>query len=90
MDYYALGQRIRYVRRMRDITQAQLAELVGCSVSFIGHIERGTRILSVETLFLICNSLQISADFLLQVQQTPLVVNTIGARQISFEKGKSL
>lgn len=80
MDYYALGQRIRYVRRMRDITQAKLAELVGCSVSFIGHIERGTRFLSVETLFLICNSLQISADFLLQVQQTPLVVNTIGAR----------
>ena len=68
MDYYALGQRIRYVRRTRDITQAQLAELVGCSVSFIGHIERGTRVLSVETLFLICNSLQISADFLLQVQ----------------------
>lgn len=84
MDYYAIGQRIRYIRRMRYITQAQLAELVGCSVSFIGHIERGTRKLSVETLYQICNSLQISADFILNLHKNTCLNDTIGARQFAL------
>lgn len=84
MDYYQIGQRIRYVRRMRDITQAQLAELVCCSVSFIGHIERGTRKLSVETLYQICNSLQISADFILNLHKNACLNDTIGARQLTL------
>lgn len=76
MDYYQIGQRIRYVRRMREITQAQLAELVGYSVSFIGHIERGTRKLSVETLYQICNSLQISADFIINLHKNACIRDT--------------
>lgn len=62
MDYQAMGRRIRQRRRWLDMTQEQLAEAVGVCTSFIGHIERGSRKLSVETLWAICKALEISMD----------------------------
>ena len=50
LDYLSLGQRIRKKRRERHWTQAQLARAVGLSVSFMGHVERGTRKASLESL----------------------------------------
>ena len=43
MDYIALGQRIRDLRRKRGLTQEKLAELVDLSVPYISHLERGTK-----------------------------------------------
>lgn len=65
MDYAALGKRVRIRRNVAGLTQAQLAERIGVSTSFIGHIERGTRKLSVEVLWELCTALETSADFLL-------------------------
>lgn len=62
MDYQAMGRRIRQRRRWMDMTQEQLAEKVGVCTSFVGHIERGSRKLSVETLWAICKALEISMD----------------------------
>ena len=62
MDYQAMGRRIRKRRRWMDMTQEQLAEAVGVCTSFVGHIERGSRKLSVETLWAICQALEISMD----------------------------
>ena len=58
MDFQALGRRIRELRRQKNMTQAQLAELTGVSTSFVGHIERGTRILSIETFAHFCTALE--------------------------------
>lgn len=68
MDYAAIGERVRIRRKELKITQEKLAEMVDVSTSFIGHIERGTRKLSVETLFKVCKALDISADFLLGLE----------------------
>ena len=57
MDYKAIGAAIRKRRRAQDMTQEQLAELAGVSVSFIGHIERGTRKMSLDTFASICRAL---------------------------------
>ncbi len=65
MDYNALGKRIRQQRKQRKWTQENLAERAGISVSFLGHIERGSRKASVETLVSLSNSLQIGTDYLL-------------------------
>ena len=69
MDYIALGRRVRYIRRGLDITQAQLAEMAGISTAFVGHIERGTRVPSVETLARICKVLGVSADYLMGLEE---------------------
>lgn len=67
MDYVQMGKRVRFIRRCQDITQEQLAEKVGISTSFVGHIERGTRAVSVDTLFKLCVALGVSADWLLGI-----------------------
>lgn len=66
MDYEALGKRVRAYRKLFDMTQEELAEAVGVSCSFVGHIERGTRKLSVDTLVRLADVLQVSCDTLLQ------------------------
>lgn len=63
--YTSIGLRIRYLRRQRHWTQETLAERAGISPSFLGHIERGSRKLSVETLNRIALALNCSADELL-------------------------
>lgn len=69
MDFVRFGKRVRAVRRAQDITQERLAELAGVSTSFIGHIERGSRVLSVETLHNICIALGASADDLMGLSE---------------------
>lgn len=64
LDYIAIGNRIRKVREKRFLTQEQLAEGCSLSTSHIGHIERGTRIPSLETLFNISEFLDVSLDYL--------------------------
>lgn len=66
MDYVSLGRRIRKERKSHHLTQEKLAERVGISLSFLGHIERGSRKASIETLVSIANALNASLDGLLQ------------------------
>ena len=64
IDYTEIGQKIRQSRIAHSYSQEQLAELTGISTAFLGHIERGTRAMSLETLVSIC-SVNISIDYLL-------------------------
>ncbi len=64
-DYISLGERIRKSRKLKNLTQEQLAELCELSTAHIGHIERGTRALSIESLVLIARTLEVSTDYLL-------------------------
>ena len=65
IDYTALGKRIKNKRIEKGFTQEQLGEMCELSAAHIGHIERGTRILSVEVLFRIAQVLNVSVDYLL-------------------------
>jgi len=65
VDYKKVGNRIRERRRQYNWTQGELAEKCGVSMSFIGHIERGTRIMSLDTFVAICGVLNVGADELL-------------------------
>ena len=65
MDYLLLGKQIRRRRQALGWTQEQLAEAIGVSTSFIGHIERGSRKASIDTLVELANALEVSADYLL-------------------------
>lgn len=65
IDYVSIGKKIRKCRKEKHLTQAELAELINRSLSFVGHIERGTRIISLETFLNIVQALDCSADHLL-------------------------
>ena len=66
-DYTKIGRMVKRYRHWNELTQAQLAELIGVSTSFIGHIERGTRKLSVDTLCAVCRALGVSSDKILDL-----------------------
>lgn len=65
MDYTMLGQRIRHYRQKLHLTQEQLAERAGVSASFMGHIERGSRAASLETVMQLCAALDVTPNDLL-------------------------
>ena len=64
INFKELGKRIRTERRRQDLTQEKLAELANISESFMGHIERGGRTLSIETLTKLANALNLSIEYI--------------------------
>jgi len=61
-----MGVRVRQQRELNNLTQSQLARKVGVTGSFIGHIERGEKKASVDTVVALCNALAVSPTMLLQ------------------------
>lgn len=65
MDYKRLGARIREERLRLNLTQAQLAEAIDISDTYMGAIERGERSLTLDTLVRLVNRLGVTIDYLL-------------------------
>lgn len=65
MDYRRLGERIREERLRLNLTQAQLAEDIDISDTYMGAIERGERSLTLGTLVRLVNRLGVSVDYML-------------------------
>lgn len=59
INYAAIGAQIRRRRRELRLTQDELAEMADIAPSFLGHIERGTRKPSVETLVRLAEALNV-------------------------------
>ena len=60
-----IGLRLKQARLEKNLTQGQLAEAAGISVSFLSNIENGRQVMNVQTLTALLDSLNISADWLL-------------------------
>ena len=65
MNLKTIGKNIRKYRKEKDIRQDKLAEMADLSTNYIGMIERGEKIPSLETFLKICEALDVSADMLL-------------------------
>ena len=59
--YRQIGLKIAYYRKLRGLTQEELAERVGLTPAFIGHLEAPNvmKALSLDTLFDIAEALDI-------------------------------
>ena len=64
-DYEEMGMRIRAARKKLKLTQEQASECCDITASFYGNIERGDKIMSVETLVKVSKGLSVSADYIL-------------------------
>ncbi len=65
MDYYAIGQRIRKARKAHNLSQEELAEKIGISVTHMSHIETGNTKLSLSVFARLAAALETRADDLL-------------------------
>ena len=58
-------ERIRLVREDRDLTQAQLGQVLNKSQQGYNHIEAGRAELKIEDLVKLCRYYDLSADYLI-------------------------
>lgn len=65
MNYFEIGQRIRRFRKAYNLSQEQLAEKIGISVTHMSHIETGNTKLSLPVFVKIANVLSVQTDELL-------------------------
>lgn len=62
-NYIMIGLKVSYYRKLKSMTQEQLADKLGCDVSFIGQIEAPNiyKAISLDTLFHIAAALDVPA-----------------------------
>ena len=65
LNYYEIGQRIRKLRKAQGLSQEQLAEQAGISITHMSHIETGNTKLSLPVLVEIATVLHATTDELL-------------------------
>ena len=65
IDFDAVGIKLRAERARSGQTQEQVAEAIGITPAFVGHIERGERSMSLDTLINLCNLYHVTIDYLL-------------------------
>lgn len=54
-----LGQRLRALRKQRDLSQARLGDKSGLSGKFIGEVERGEKSISIDSLYRVSVALEV-------------------------------
>ncbi len=61
----SIGRNIRHFRTDKNMKQEVLAEKTDLSANYIGMIERGEKIPSLNSLIRIANALEVTSDMLL-------------------------
>lgn len=70
-DAKLLGKRINEQRKKMNITQEQLAEMLGKSVPLVYYYSSGKRVPPPETLYKLSKILKVSSDYLLGLSDNP-------------------
>ena len=81
---YEIGNRIRYFRELRKLSQKELARLIGVSNSRISNWELGINRPDADTLVLLCKALNVSSDELLDMETLKMSLSP-DERQIIIE-----
>ena len=65
ISYRDIGARVRTLRQEKDLTQTELAKLLGTRQTAVSEIERGNRGLTVQQLVKLARALNTSPDAIL-------------------------
>jgi transcriptional regulator with XRE-family HTH domain len=57
-----IGERIRFIRKQKGLTQEELADKAQLMYQYIGAVERGTRNISIDSLEKIITALDVGYD----------------------------
>ncbi len=65
------AERIKMLRKQKNIKQSELGEMVGLSSNAISDIERGRRTTTIEKLVAIADYFEVSIDYLVGRTDNP-------------------
>jgi len=66
MEKASLGQKLRQARLRKGYSQQKLAEMAGTGNVYLGEIERGVKMPSLNSFIKLIDALEISADYILR------------------------
>ena len=66
MEKEALGKKIREVREKKGYSRQALAEMATTGAVYLGEIERGLKMPSLNSFIRIIEALEVSADYILR------------------------
>ncbi len=72
----AVGQKIKYIRKERKLTQEELGNLCGLSYKFISDVERGKQNPSLDSITSIAKGLNVQLSALFDFQE-PQIKQTV-------------
>lgn len=65
LNYISIGQKVKALRKKKGYSQMKLSEMIDRSPTYISYIESGIKSMSLDTLVLLTNALNVTADELL-------------------------
>ena len=65
LDQKEMGRRVRSRREAKGLSREALAEKLDVSAQFIADIEYGNKGISIKKLYLLCQILDVAADYIL-------------------------
>lgn len=68
----SIQQKLRGLREDNDLTQTQVAEILGTSQTMYARYERGANEMPIHHLVTLCKYYNVSADYLLDTAPTKL------------------
>ena len=71
-----LGERIKKLRISRKLSQRELAELLGVSVTLISNYENSERTPSAENIIALANIFRCSSEYLLGIEKNKNILDT--------------
>lgn len=66
MDSISFGNKVRKYRKLNNLTQEKLSEMIDITPNYMSHIERGKVVSTVDKIIKIANILNVTPDILLQ------------------------
>lgn len=66
-----IGERIQYLRNEACLTQEQLAKVLNVAKSTLASYEQNSRTPSIETIIILSNYFNVSADYILELTNRP-------------------
>lgn len=75
-----VGRRIRGMRESGKMTRSEFGKKCGISESFLAAVEGGKKSITTHTLYKICTSLDVSADYLIRGKNEEFEVSVLTER----------
>ncbi|MEK4670709.1 helix-turn-helix domain-containing protein [Niallia sp. FSL R7-0271] len=77
-----VGERVRYFRKMKGLTQEELAKKADIHYTYIGGIERGERNISLETIEKLSKALDVPPSVIFQNEISDFSSNDLNREKI--------
>ena len=81
-----VGLRIREIRETYQMTQAEFSERCDLSESFLAAVEGGRKGVTSKTLYKICTTMNVSADYFIRGKNNGFEIDTISEIIHSMDK----